>query len=105
MVTRRSAGQIPKRRGYRPGDRAAPSAGPDPVELSRQRAAAWKASVAASDASEEQAIQMDQADADASPDLITKAPKASKPTRVCHGCGSALPKRRGRPRRYCVDCA
>jgi hypothetical protein len=29
------------RRGYRPGDHAAPYAGPDPFEQSRQRAEAW----------------------------------------------------------------
>jgi hypothetical protein len=29
---------IPKRRGYRPGDRAAPYAGPDPIEASRRLA-------------------------------------------------------------------
>lgn len=39
-MNQRSAGHMPKRRGYRQGDRAAPIAGPDPVEQSRRIAEA-----------------------------------------------------------------
>lgn len=45
---------MPKRRGYRPGDRAAPYAGPDPLEQSRRIAEAEAAARRASEQEEEQ---------------------------------------------------
>jgi hypothetical protein len=50
-MTRRSDAPIPKRRGYQPGDRAAPYGGPDPLEQSRHLA---EAEVAARRAIEQQ---------------------------------------------------
>jgi hypothetical protein len=51
-MTRRSVTPI-KRRSYRPGDRAAPYAGPDPIEQSRRLAEADAAVRRAIEQSEE----------------------------------------------------
>jgi hypothetical protein len=51
-MTRRSVAPI-KRRGYRPGDRAAPFGGPDPIEHSRRIAETEAAARRAIEKSEE----------------------------------------------------